>query len=193
MRIVRPGKISDIDMKTVYVKNRNEWRRWLLKNSSKCDEVWLLYYKQKSGKPRIAYEDAVEEALCFGWIDGKVKSIDETRYAQRFTPRRPQSRWSPSNIKRVEKLIAEKKMTQAGLKAFSERRESPSLPERLTKDLEKLFRAHTKAWEHFKVLPPSYRRLAIGWVASAKREETRLKRLNQLIAFSESNERISFM
>ncbi len=182
-------------MKTLYLKDRSDWRAWLRKNSRTSDEIWLLFYKKKSGKPRIAYDDAVEEALCFGWIDTKVKNIDEARYAQRFTSRKAQSRWSALNIQRAEKLIAEGKMTPAGLMAFSPqvRRETPSMPERLPKDLENQFKMKSDAWEHFKRFPPSYRQITIGWVASAKKEETRLKRLNQLIEFSARNKRIKFM
>ena len=182
-------------MKTLYVKNRVEWRSWLRKNANGSDEVWLLYYKKESGKPRIAYDDAVEEALCFGWIDSTVRRIDEARYAQRFTPRKPQSRWSPSNIQRAKKLIAEGKMTPAGLQAFSPRvrRETPPMPTRLPKDLARQFRMQSEAWEHFQHFPPGYRRITIGWVASAKKEETRLKRLHQLIESSARNKRIKFM
>ncbi len=182
-------------MKTLYVKNRAEWRSWLRRKANTSDEVWLLYYKKDSGKPRIAYDDAVEEALCFGWIDSTVRRIDEARYAQRFTPRKPQSRWSPSNIQRAKKLIAEGKMTPAGLQAFSPRarRETPPMPTRLPRDLAHRFRMQSEAWEHFQRFPPGYRRITIGWVASAKKEETRLKRLQQLIESSARNERIKFM
>ena len=190
-----PKTKTRIPMKTLYLKDRSEWRAWLRKNSRSSDEIWLSFYKKKSGKPCFAYDHAVEEALCFAWIDSKVKNIDEARYAHRFTPRKPQSRWSALNIKRAEKLIAEGKMTPAGLRAFNPqvRRETPSMPERLPKDLEKQFQMKSDAWEHFKRFPPSYRRITIGWVASAKKEETRLKRLNQLIEFSARNKRIKFM
>ena len=106
-------------MKTTYAKDRREWRTWLQKNHDKCDEIWLIYYKKDSGKPRVPYEDAVEEALCFGWIDGKIKKIDEACFAQRFTPRRPRSSWNETNIQRAERLIAEGKMTPTGLAAFN--------------------------------------------------------------------------
>lgn len=182
-------------MKTLYVKNRAEWRSWLRRNANISDEVWLLYYKKDSGKPRVAYDHAVEEALCFGWIDSTVRRIDEARYAQRFTPRKPQSRWSPSNIQRAKKLIAEGMMTPAGLQAFSSRarRETPPMPTRLPRDLAHRFRMQSEAWEHFQRFPPGYRRITIEWVASAKKEETRLKRLQQLIESSARNERIKFM
>jgi uncharacterized protein YdeI (YjbR/CyaY-like superfamily) len=189
------GPKSKFRMKTLYVKDRSEWRTWLRKNSRKSNEIWLLYYKKKSGKPRIAYDHAVEEALCFGWIDGKIRKIDEARHAQRFTPRRAQSRWSRSNIQRATRLIAEGKMTPAGLKAFRphERRQTASMPTRLPRNLQSQFKMQSGAWERFKGFPPSYQRITIGWVASAKKEETRLKRLNQLIEFSGRNERIKFM
>lgn len=182
-------------IKTLYVKNRSEWRSWLRKNSSRSEEVWLLYYKQNSGKPRIAYDDAVEEALCFGWIDSTVKRIDEARFAQRFTPRKPHRRWSASNLQRVKKLIAEGEMAAAGLEAFKRRdtRETPPLPAELPQDLEEQFKVQSTAWENFHRFPPFYRRMTIGWVASAKKEETRLKRLNQLIQSAARNERLKFI
>src|SRR5215475_8170966 len=105
-------------MKTLYLKTRNEWREWLAQNGHAEKEIWLIYYKKHSQKPRIAYEDAVGEALCFGWIDGLIKKLDEDRYAQKFTPRKPKSRWSALNIKRARKLIADGVMTPAGLKVF---------------------------------------------------------------------------
>ncbi|MCI0569048.1 MAG: YdeI/OmpD-associated family protein [Acidobacteria bacterium] len=182
-------------MKTVYLKNRAEWRSWLERNSRNCAEVWLLYYKKGSGKARIEYQDAVEEALCFGWIDGKIKRIDEATYAQRFTPRLPASRWSALNIKRAEKLIEQGKMMEDGLKAFQPGKvvKALPLPTQLPKELEDRFRRESRAWENFDRFPPAYRRLTIGWVASAKKEETRLKRLQQLIEVSSRGEKIKFM
>ena len=165
------------------------------KNSKNSEEIWLLYYKKSSGKPRISYEDAVEEALCFGWVDSKIKKIDEERYAQRFTPRKPRSRWSASNIRRAKKLIRERKMTAAGLEAFNphDTRKAAPMPTELPKDLEENFIKQVKAWDSFNRFPPSYRRITIGWVASAKKEETKLKRLKQLTDFSAENKRIRFM
>ena len=182
-------------MNTVYVKNRTEWRRWLRKNAARCQEIWLIYYKKDSGKPRIPYDDAVEEALCFGWIDGKAVKIDASCYAQRFTPRKPKSQWSPSNLERAGRMIAEGKMTPAGLDAFrpERRRELPVHPTALPKDLERRFKKDAAAWKNFQNFPPYYRRMTAGWVASAKKEETRLKRLAKLVEFSARNERIEFM
>jgi uncharacterized protein YdeI (YjbR/CyaY-like superfamily) len=182
-------------MKTLYVKNRNEWRTWLEKNSKSSEEIWLIYYKKASGKPRLAYEDAVGEALCFGWIDGKIRKLDEECYAQRFSPRKFGSHWSALNIKRVKRLIEAGSMTAAGLEAFtrhSARKTSP-LPTGLPKDLKERFTIHVKAWGNFNRFPPYYRRMTIGWVASAKKQETKLKRLRQLISYSDQNRKIKFM
>jgi uncharacterized protein YdeI (YjbR/CyaY-like superfamily) len=180
---------------TVYVKDRREWRNWLHKNAAKCEEIWLVYYKKDSGQSGISYEDAVQEAVCFGWIDGKIQKLDELRYARRFTPRKPNSRWSASNIRRVEQLNAAGKMTAAGLASFSSahRLQTPSMPARMPKELEAHFKKQSVAWENFKTFPPHYRRLTTAWVASAKKNETRLKRLQKLIDFSARKERIQFM
>ncbi|MGB2982026.1 MAG: hypothetical protein WBC77_12350, partial [Candidatus Zixiibacteriota bacterium] len=101
--------------KTLYVTNRDDWRAWLRKNHSSQKEVWLIYYKKHTGKPRIPYDDAVEEALCYGWIDSTIKRIDEEKYAQKFTPRSEKSNWSELNKRRAKKMIREGRMTQAGL------------------------------------------------------------------------------
>jgi uncharacterized protein YdeI (YjbR/CyaY-like superfamily) len=180
-------------MNTLYAKNRTEWRRWLAKNAAKSDEVWLVYYKKDSGKPRVPYDEAVEEALCFGWIDGKVNKIDAACYAQRFTPRKPSSKWAPSNIRRMQRLIADGRMTPAGLAVYKPERKSEALPEKMPASLERRFKAETEAWANFQKFPPYYRRMTIGWVASAKKEETQLSRLQKLIEFSARNERIKLM
>ncbi|MGH9728964.1 MAG: YdeI/OmpD-associated family protein [Candidatus Acidiferrales bacterium] len=182
-------------MKTLHAKNRRQWRAWLEKNHGERREIWLIYYKKGSGKTRIPYEDAVEEALCFGWIDGKTQRIDEARYAQRFTPRRPRSSWNRANIERAERLIASGKMAAAGLAAFrsEKRRDTPVMPTEMPKELEFKFRKQSTAWNNFAKFPPYYRRMTSGWIASAKKEETRLSRLNKLIEFSARNERIKYM
>ena len=180
-------------MKTLYVPDRAKWRAWLEQNGEKATEIWLIYYKKDSGKPRVEYDDAVEEALCFGWIDSKIKKLDEERFAQLFTPRKPNSKWSQSNLARVEKLIKEKQMTPAGLKVYNPRNVTPALPASLPAPLEEQFRKDRTAWENFQHFPPGYKRLTIGWVASAKQEETRLRRLQQLITESAANKRIKFM
>jgi uncharacterized protein YdeI (YjbR/CyaY-like superfamily) len=180
-------------MKTLYVRNRDEWRTWLEKHATTCDEIFLIYYKKASRKPRIPYEDAVEEALCFGWIDGKVNKLDEERYAQRFTPRKPTSRWSALNIERAEKLIKAGRMTSAGLTVFRPEQEVAEKPTRLPATLEQEFKSHADAWKNFRGFPPFYQRMTIAWVASAKKPETQNKCLRELIAQSRQNKRIKFM
>ncbi len=186
-----PSQLSQ--METLCLKKRAEWRSWLQKNAKTSPGIWLIYYKKASGKPRIAYEDAVEEALCFGWIDGKIKRLDDDRYAQSFTPRKATSRWSALNIKRATKLIEDGKMTAAGQSAFNPKRKAEPLPMRFPANLENEFRSQKQAWENFQRFPSYYRRMTAGWVASAKKEETQLKRLRQLIEFSARNEKIKFM
>jgi uncharacterized protein YdeI (YjbR/CyaY-like superfamily) len=180
-------------MKTLYVEDRDQWRAWLKANHRRETEVWLVYYKKGTGKPRVAYGDAVEEAICFGWIDSKIRKLDEERYTQLFTPRHPASQWSPSNIARAKELIRENKMTPAGLKVFDPRQAAPAPPTMLPATLAALFQQQRTAWGNFERFPPSYRRMTIAWVASAKREETKTRRLRHLIAESEANRRIKFM
>lgn len=180
-------------MKTLYVKDRKQWRSWLAKNGSRAKEIWLIYPKKHSGKVRIPYADAVEEALCFGWIDGQTGKLDGDRYVQRFTPRRPASRWSPINIGRARKLIAAGKMTAAGQLAFRPERKTEAHPTDLPKKLQGEFQKGGKAWENFMGFPPFYRRMTIAWVASAKKEETQRKRLEKSMEFSEENKRIKFV
>lgn len=178
-----------------YARNREEWREWLKKNHSESDCVWLIYFKKSSGKPRIPYNDAVEEALCFGWIDGKIKKINEEYYVQLFTPRRHGSRWSKYNIDRVEKMIKEGKMEPAGLLAFKEALEKPDLiyenrspgetlmPDALAEALHK----NITAFENFKNFPPSAQRMYILWLNNAKRTETRVSRINKIVESAEKN------
>jgi uncharacterized protein YdeI (YjbR/CyaY-like superfamily) len=182
-------------METLYVQNRQEWRAWLKRHSGDTPEVWLLYYKKASGRPRVSQADAVEEALCFGWIDGKIKKVDEASYAQRFTPRGAKSQWSALNIARARRLIKEGKMTPAGREAFRSHaaRKTPPQPTELPAELEQKFMQRPEAWENYNRFPPSYLRMTAGWVAGAKREETRLKRLSQLMAAAAENRRIRFM
>jgi uncharacterized protein YdeI (YjbR/CyaY-like superfamily) len=180
-------------METLYVEDRSKWRAWLEANSQRATEVWLVYYKKDTGRPRVDYGDAVEEALCFGWIDSKIRKLDGARFAQLFTPRKPQSKWSASNIARAKRMIQEGKMTAAGLKVYDPRNQTSAHPTQLPGPLEKQFRREKKAWENFQRFTPSYRRMTIGWVASAKQEETQLRRLRRLIAESAANRRIKFM
>jgi uncharacterized protein YdeI (YjbR/CyaY-like superfamily) len=182
-------------METVFARDRVQWRDWLAKNCARSEEIWLVFYKKSSGKPTVSYDHAVEEALCFGWIDGMVKKLDEECYAQRFTPRKPRSPWSKSNIERVQRLIAEGQMMPEGLKAYNsgKGREVAPMPTQLPTVLEDQFRKQRAAWANYEKFPPGYRRITAGWVASAKREETRIKRLEKLMEYSARNQRIEFI
>ncbi|MBZ5571411.1 MAG: YdeI/OmpD-associated family protein [Acidobacteriia bacterium] len=180
-------------MKTLYIRDRKDWRSWLQKNGQSERQIWLIYPKKNSSEVRIPYDHAVEEALCFGWIDGMTRKLNEQRFIQRFTPRRPASRWSEINIKRARKLIKSGLMTAAGLAVFRPERKIAPHPIGLPGDLEAKLHGSKKAWENFQRFPPFYRRMTIAWVASANKEETQLRRLKQLIQFSTQNKRIKFM
>ncbi|MDX1932158.1 MAG: YdeI/OmpD-associated family protein [Capsulimonadales bacterium] len=164
---------------TLYVRNREEWRTWLEANHTSKTEIWLLYPNRSSGRPSIPYNDAVEEALCFGWIDGQVKKPDAETQAQRFTPRKPKSNWSALNKERVRRLIAEGRMTDAG------RATLPDLSTDLfviPEDIEAALRADPQVWENFQNFPESYRRIRIGYVNDVRRQPQEFaKRLANLV------------
>lgn len=180
------------------VSNRKEWRSWLRNNHNKAKAVWLVFFKKSTGKLSVGYTESVEEALCFGWIDGLKRSIDGQRYALRFTPRKPGSKWSPLNIELAERMIKEGKMTEAGLVAFKrkvtydeeviEARNSKEIP--LTAELEKALKANKSAWENFNNLAPGYRKQYVGWLRSAKKLETRERRLKEAIKLLEENRKL---
>lgn len=182
---------------TLYVKDRNEWRSWLEKNYDSKSEIWLIYYKKHSSKPRIPYDDAVEEALCFGWIDSLVKTIDDEKYMQKYTPRKKNSVWSEYNVKRCEKMIKEGKMTNAGLVLIEEAKKngkwqnayiSKKLFE-MPRSLEDALKKDKTAWENFNNFAPSYKNNYIHWVASAKREETKEKRIIEVVKRAALNQK----
>lgn len=165
-----------------------DFRRWLEQNHDKVGELWVGFHKKGSGRPSITWPESVDEALCFGWIDGVRYSIDETSYRIRFTPRQPKSVWSDVNVKRVAALKKLGRMTAAGLAAFAKADPKRSgvysferKNARLGPAYEKKFKADKKAWDFFRAQPPSYRRLAAWYVISAKKEETRAGRLATLI------------
>ena len=184
-------------MEPKFFKNPAVFRKWLAANHPKSKELWVGFYKKSSGKPSIDWPESVDEALCFGWIDGIRKSIDEESYKIRFTPRKPASVWSAINIRNVERLIKEKRMQPAGLKAYEFRKESRSgiysyeqrSPELIEPYLGKLKR-NKAAWKFFAAQPPGYRKIMNWFIVSAKREETRLKRLAILIEHSAKGKRL---
>lgn len=178
-------------MTPIFFASQSDFRKWLQKNHKKESEVLVGFYKVGSGKPSMTWSQSVDEALCFGWIDGVRKSIDNDSYQIRFTPRKPGSNWSAVNIKKIEELTKKGLMQPAGHAAFEKRIESKSgiysfekEETELTPDFKKQFKANKKAWEYFQTLAPSYRKISTHWVMSAKQESTRKKRLNQLITDS---------
>jgi uncharacterized protein YdeI (YjbR/CyaY-like superfamily) len=166
-----------------------DFRAWLEQNHETADEVLVGFYKKKAGKPSMTWSDSVDQALCFGWIDGKGRSLGDEAHTIRFTPRRPKSNWSAINIAKVAQLTEQGLMRPAGQAAFEKREEARSgvysYEQRhlaaLTEEQEAEFRANPAAWEWFQAAAPSYRKTAIFWVTRAKREETKAKRLRQLI------------
>ena len=173
----------------LFFRSGSELRAWLEKNHDSVPELWIGFFNQRSGKTGITYREALDESLCFGWIDGVRKSVDEGRYMQRFTPRKARSMWSLVNMKRVEELKALGRMCAPGLAAFDRRdaktagvHSLQSANARLTGALERRFRANARAWAFFQARPPGYRRLSAWFVMSAKKDETRLRRLDSLIA-----------
>jgi uncharacterized protein YdeI (YjbR/CyaY-like superfamily) len=175
-----------------------DFRAWLEANHDKSQELLVGFHKKSSGKPSITWPESVEVALCFGWIDGVRKSLNETSYTIRFTPRKPTSNWSAININLVRKLTKQGLMHPAGLKAFAARDEKKSAiysyeqrkNAKFTREQEKQFRANKAAWNFFRSQAPWYQRVTTYWVISAKREETKLKRISLLIGHSQNQRRI---
>jgi uncharacterized protein YdeI (YjbR/CyaY-like superfamily) len=181
-----------------FFRKASEWREWLERHHAKADALWVGFHRKASGKPSMTWAESVDEALCFGWIDGIRKSVDEVSYKIRFTPRRASSNWSLVNTKRVGELTKAGRMHPAGLEAFAARKEKRSgvyayeqrKSAALDPQQEKRFRANKPAWDFFRSQPASYRETATWWVVSAKREETRERRLNTLIDDSAHERRI---
>ena len=187
-------------MKALRVETRQAWRAWLAEHHAIETEVWLVFHKAHTGEPNVPYDDAVQEALCFGWIDSLIKRIDDNRYARKFTPRRPGSAWSESNKKRVDKMIAEGWMTDAGLVLVNQaktsgewdrRRTRPLSPKNeLPAELRDALEIHPNAAKTYRSLPPTYQKQYILWIATAKRTETRQRRTKEAIKKLERGERL---
>jgi uncharacterized protein YdeI (YjbR/CyaY-like superfamily) len=183
------------------VSSRAEWRSWLQKNHEIEKEAWLIYFKKHACEPSVPYDDSVEEALCFGWVDSIIKRIDDEKFARKFTPRTRKSTWSEANKKRVEKLIKEGKMTEAGLVAIREAKESGKWLEKpvsasykrelvLPSYFKKALATNRKASHNFNKMAESYKKNIVGWVDSAKKEETRARRLKEVMGLLERNQRL---
>jgi uncharacterized protein YdeI (YjbR/CyaY-like superfamily) len=176
--------------KTLYVTNRNEWRHWLEKNYDKEREVWLIFPSRSSGKPRILYNDAVEEALCFGWIDSIVKKIDETSTAQRFSVRNPRSSYSQTNIERLKRLIKERKVIPSVLSALDKIITQKFV---IPDDILKFIKSNKDAWENFKKFSPEYKNIRVGFIHGARNRPMEFKkRLNYFIKMTEKNKQYGY-
>lgn len=176
--------------KTLHVTRRQDWRKWLRKHHKTANEIWLVYYKKETGKPRIAYNDAVEEALCFGWIDSTVKSLDEKRTVQRFSPRKPTSKYSQANKERLRRLVKQRKVikdvreTLTGL--LDEKFEIPE-------DILKEIKANEQAWTNFQKFSDTYKRIRISFIDGARKRPAEFKkRLAYFIRMSEKNKQYGF-
>jgi uncharacterized protein YdeI (YjbR/CyaY-like superfamily) len=183
-----------------FFKSQAEFRKWLDRHHAKVDELWIGYYKKATGKGGLVYKQALDEALCFGWIDGVVNRIDADSYMQRWTPRREKSIWSNVNIRRATELRDAGVMAPAGLAAFEARDATRSgvysfenRPKTLDPRRAKALRANHKAWTFFQSQPPGYRRLMIWRVMEAKQDATRDRRLDQLIKASAAGKRLGLM
>lgn len=184
-------------MTPVFFPNSAEFRKWLEENHQTETELFVGYYKVGTKKPSMSWSESVDEALCFGWIDGVRKSLDQESYCNRFTPRNPKSNWSAINIKKVEELIRLGKMAPAGLAAYEKRSDARSAvysyenrPEKFEPEMEARFKKNAVAWNFFSTQAPSYRKTNIYWVMSAKQEATKISRLDKLIKASAEGDRV---
>src|ERR1044071_5974642 len=176
--------------KTLHVTNRKDWRKWLRNHYNTEPDIWLVYSKKETGKPRIIYNDAVEEALCFGWIDSTFKTLDEQRTAQRFSPRKPNSPYSPANKERLRKLVKQRKVIKAVRETLGD-----ILDERfeIPKDILEEIKANPEAWKHFQKFSDAYKRIRIGFIEGArKRPEEFKKRLRYFLRMTEKNKQYGF-
>ena len=163
----------------VDVRGRAQWRAWLRKHHASSEGAWLVYHKQHTGVQSVDYDDSVREALCFGWVDSLIRSLNADTYARKFTPRRPGSKWSDSNRKRWKELSEAGLLQAAGLAAAptSNRAARPAIPQRVPAYITNAFKSNAKAWRAFQALPKTQRRDFVVWISMAKRPETRAKRI----------------
>jgi uncharacterized protein YdeI (YjbR/CyaY-like superfamily) len=186
------------EIKTLLVTTRAQWRRWLARHYASETEIWLIFFKKHTGKPSLAYDDAVEEALCYGWIDSIVRRRDDETYLQKFTPRRARSKWSALNVRRVRKLARAGLMTDEGLSVLDDalRRKESAPAEKATGvptipvDVRKAVAADKKAAGEFRKLPPGYLRMCLKWIDAAKRPETRARRIAEFVMLTGQGKRI---
>jgi len=194
-----PGNLFLVCMKEIYLPTRAAWRKWLRDNHDREEKgIWLVFYKKGSGKPSLDYEESVEEALCFGWIDSIIKRIDEERYCRKFTPRKETSAWSPTNRRRAEKIIRDKRMTTFGLAKIMAAKKlgrwemdtRPGIDLEIPRELSKALERDKQAKEFFAQMAPTHQNHFIGWITTAKRPETRERRLKESLALLKRGKRL---
>ena len=177
-------------MKTLYVSDRRKWRAWLRQHYKTEKEIWLVYYKKGSGTPRIEYNDAVEEALCFGWIDSIIHTIDEKRFAQRFSPRKPRSKYSPANKERLRNLLKQKKVIKEVRDSLGDILEEKF---NIAEDILQELKSNKEAWKHFQKYSDPYKRIRIGFIEGARKRPAEFrKRLAYFIKMTEQNKQFGF-
>jgi len=186
-------------MKTLQFQTRDEWRDWLAENHDQETEVWLIYYKKETGLPSLEYGESVEEALCFGWVDSIIKKIDEEKYVRKFTPRKVDSKWSALNKKRVAKMIKANRMTEHGLKLIDAAKkldtwdaptEKPKFNLEMTDAFANALQSNPKAKAFFNSLAPTYQKQYLLWIATAKLDQTKQKRIDESIKLLNEGEKL---
>lgn len=187
-------------MKPKFFSSPAQFRQWLERNYNSATELLVGFHKKGSAKKSITYNEALDEALCFGWIDGVRKSLDDTSYTIRFTPRKPRSIWSLVNVNHVERLKKEGRMHAAGLEVYARRDPKrtgiyafENEPQQFSPEVEKIFRQNKKAWKFFQDYPPGLKRTVTFWIMTAKKEETRMRRLQYLIESSERGVKVGLL
>jgi uncharacterized protein YdeI (YjbR/CyaY-like superfamily) len=188
-------------MEELYFPNANEWRNWLKEHHSQIESIWLIFYKKSVGKPTMDYESAVEEALCYGWIDSIKKNIDNERYVFKFSPRKDVSKWSESNKKRVSRLMRQKRMTKYGMLKVKAAKANgmwdkpgrPEIPQEIPPKFLSALERNETAYRYFTSLAPSYRKQYIGWIATAKRAETQEQRVIKSIKLLEDGKKLGMV
>ncbi len=186
------------ELKTLYIIDRKKWRAWLAKHHKAENEIWLIYYRKETGKPRIVYNEAVEEALCYGWIDSIVRKLNDEQFAQRFSVRKRSSGLSQMNKERIRKLIAQNKMTKSGLEAIAhvfDPKEDNTKQFVVPPDILEPIKANEQAWKYFQQLPDSYKRIRVAYIDTRRRhgEEAFKKSLNHFIKMTAQNKRFGFV
>ena len=184
--------LTDLELETLEVEDGTRWRTWLAANHQSSQGVWLVFRKKDAKS--LSYDEAIDGALAYGWIDSLVRKIDDARYARKFTPRKPWSIWSSLNIARVERLRTEGRMTKWGLEAFAKRTPELSALERINRegvkvpaDLKEALRANAKAWSNYEKFAPSHRKRYVIWISAAKKSETRKKRIAEAVDLISQN------